>query len=104
MMRIGVLAVQGAFIEHEHMLRSLGVSCFEIRNREDIAAPFDGLILPGGESTVMGALLRDLELLEPLRERIRQGLPVLGTCAGLILLAEELPAGRPSISPPCPPP
>ena len=68
MMRIGVLAVQGAFIEHEHMLRSLGVSCFEIRNREDIAAPFDGLILPGGESTVMGALLRDLELLEPLRE------------------------------------
>lgn len=74
MMRIGVLAVQGAFIEHEHMLRSLGVSCFEIRNREDIAAPFDGLILPGGESTVMGALLRDLELLEPLRERIRQGL------------------------------
>ena len=67
MMRIGVLAVQGAFIEHEHMLRSLGVSCFEIRNREDIAAPFDGLILPGGESTVMGALLRDLELLEPLR-------------------------------------
>ena len=95
MMRIGVLAVQGAFIEHEHMLRSLGVSCFEIRNREDIAAPFDGLILPGGESTVMGALLRDLELLEPLRERIRQGLPVLGTCAGLILLVEELPGGEP---------
>ena len=94
MMRIGVLAVQGAFIEHEHMLRSLGVSCFEIRNREDSAAPFDGLILPGGESTVMGALLRDLELLEPLRERIRQGLPVLGTCAGLILLAEELPGGE----------
>lgn len=88
-MTIAVLAVQGAFIEHEAMLASLGVDHFEIRRREDLRRPFDGLILPGGESTVMRSLLRDLELFEPLLQRIREGLPVLGTCAGLILLADQ---------------
>lgn len=87
-MNIGVLAVQGAFIEHEAMLASMGVPCFEIRQKKDLERPFDGLILPGGESTVMGALLRDLHLFDALRNRILAGLPVLGTCAGLILLSD----------------
>lgn len=88
MLRIGVLAVQGAFAEHEKMLRTLGADCFEIRQTEDLTGRMDGLVLPGGESTVMGKLLRGLRLFEPLQEKIRSGLPVLGTCAGLILLAE----------------
>ncbi len=89
-MRIGVLAVQGAFIEHERMLQKLGAEAFEIRQKTDLAKPFDGLILPGGESTVMGKLLRELDLFDGLQARIEKGLPVLGTCAGLILLAEKL--------------
>lgn len=89
-MRIAVLAVQGAFIEHEEKLNELGVETFEIRQRRDLEQKFDGLILPGGESTVMGKLLRELDLLEPLHTRMKEGLPVLGTCAGLILLAEHL--------------
>ena len=89
-MRIGVLAVQGAFIEHEQMLRKLDVETFEIRRKEDVSQPLDGLVLPGGESTVMGKLLQELGLFEPLHKQIVQGLPVLGTCAGLIWLAETL--------------
>lgn len=87
-MRIAVLALQGAFIEHEQMLTRLGVPSFEIRQKSDLSRPFDGLILPGGESTVQGKLLRELELFDPLRERIAGGLPVFGTCAGLLLLAK----------------
>lgn len=89
-MKIAVLAVQGAFIEHEKMLERLGVESFEIRQKKDLEQDFDGLILPGGESTVMGKLLRELDLFDTLRERIVGGLPVLGTCAGLILLAQRL--------------
>lgn len=89
-MVIGVLALQGAFVEHEKVLKSLGAECFEIRGEKDLERQMDGLILPGGESTVMGKLMRELNLFEPLRERILQGLPVFGTCAGLILLAENL--------------
>lgn len=105
-MKIGVLAVQGAFIEHEQILAKLGVETVEIRQKSDLAPravsscaeqspaesgrPFDGLILPGGESTVQGKLLRDLGLFEPLQKMIQNGLPVFGTCAGLILLAEHL--------------
>lgn len=89
-MKIGVLALQGAFIEHEHMLSRLNISSFEIRQRKDIEKGFDGLIIPGGESTVQGKLLRELGLFEPLRERIESGLPVFGTCAGLLLLAKEI--------------
>lgn len=88
--RIGVLSVQGAFIEHIHLLRSLGVDCFEIRQAHDIAHSFDGLILPGGESSVQAHLLKELQLFEPLRNHILQGMPVLGTCAGLILLAAHI--------------
>ena len=88
--KIGVLAVQGAFAEHRQILEKLGVETFEIRQLRDLEQNFDGLILPGGESTVQGKLLHDLGLFEPLRERIESGLPTLGTCAGLILLAEKL--------------
>ena len=88
--KIGVLAVQGAFAEHRQILEKFGVESFEIRQLRDLEQDFDGLILPGGESTVQGKLLHDLGLFEPLRERIESGLPTLGTCAGLILLAEKL--------------
>jgi 5'-phosphate synthase pdxT subunit len=89
-MVIGVLALQGAFIEHENTLSKLEAESFEIRKKTDLSRSFDGLILPGGESTVMGKLLRDLKLFAPLKEMIEGGLPVLGTCAGLILLASHL--------------
>ena len=87
-MRIAVLALQGAFIEHEQMLQRLGVETFEVRQLADWQQPKDGLILPGGESTVQMRLLRQLGLLEPIRRDILEGLPVFGTCAGMILLAE----------------
>ncbi|MDD6194414.1 MAG: pyridoxal 5'-phosphate synthase glutaminase subunit PdxT [Lachnospiraceae bacterium] len=88
-MKIGILAVQGAFIEHERMLQSLGCDCVEIRQKSDLCR-LDGLVLPGGESTVQGRLLRELDLFEPIKEMIQNGLPVLATCAGLILLAEDI--------------
>ena len=94
MMRIGVLALQGAFIEHEKMLSKLGTDSFEIRQLRDFDQPMDGLIIPGGESTVQGKLLRELGLMEPVRQRIAEGLPVFGTCAGLILLAKEIDGGE----------
>ena len=76
--RVGVLAVQGAFIEHEQVLARLGVETLELRQASDLERRFDRLILPGGESTAQGRILRDLGMLEPLRERIREGMPVLG--------------------------
>lgn len=89
-MNIGVLCVQGAFAEHMAMFEQLDVSTFEIRQRSDLPDSFDGIILPGGESTVMGKLLRELGLYEPIREMIRSGLPAFGTCAGLLLLAKHM--------------
>lgn len=89
-MQIAVLALQGAFIEHENMLARLDVSSFEIRQEKDLDKPFDGLIIPGGESTVQGKLMRDLGLFEPLKARIEAGMPVFGTCAGLLLLAKKI--------------
>ena len=88
-MKIAVLALQGAFYEHETILRELGAECMELRKKEDLRESFDGLILPGGESTAQGKLLRELGMFEPLYEMIRGGLPVFATCAGLILLAEQ---------------
>lgn len=88
--RVGVLALQGAFVEHENRLAELGVESIEVRQAEDLERPFDRLILPGGESTVQGKLLREQGMLEPLRQRIEAGMPVLGTCAGLILLARQV--------------
>lgn len=88
--RIAVLSVQGAFIEHEKKLEKLGVQCMELRKREDLLKSFDGLVLPGGESSVQGKLLRELDMFDPLKQQIEAGMPVLATCAGLILLAEEI--------------
>jgi len=87
-MRIAVLALQGAFIEHEQLLSRLGVETFEVRQLADWQQPFDGLILPGGESTVQMRLLNELNLYHPIRRAILHGLPVFGTCAGMILLSE----------------
>jgi len=89
-MKIGVLALQGAFIEHIKILEKLGVRCVEIRQRKDFAYNFDGLVLPGGESTTIGKLLKDLDLMDPIRNQIVGGLPVFGTCAGMILLAKSI--------------
>ncbi|MCD7830044.1 MAG: pyridoxal 5'-phosphate synthase glutaminase subunit PdxT [Clostridiales bacterium] len=94
-MAIGILALQGAFAEHGAMLDRLGAEHFEIRQRRDLERPMNGLILPGGESTVMNKLLRELDLYQPLKEMIQEGLPVLGTCAGLILLARSVEGGQP---------
>ena len=87
---VGVLAVQGAFIEHEQRLETLGAQCIELRQASDLEKPFDRLVLPGGESTAQAKMLHELGMFETLRARIGAGMPVLATCAGLILLAEEL--------------
>ncbi len=89
-MTVGVLALQGAFIEHEKILARLGVDSFEIRQKSDLDRSFDRLIIPGGESTVMGKLLRELDMMDDIRGLITGGMPVFGTCAGLILLAERI--------------
>lgn len=96
-MRVAVLALQGAFAEHEEMLERLGAEHFQIRQKKDLETPFDALILPGGESTVIGKLLREEGMFEELQTRIRNGLPVFGTCAGMILLAEKVEGGIPCL-------
>jgi len=88
-MRIAVLALQGAFIEHRQMLARLGVETFEVRQKCDWQQPKDGLIIPGGESTTMMRLLHDLQLFDSVRKSIQEGLPAFGTCAGLILLDSQ---------------
>ena len=89
-MTVAVLALQGAFAEHEKVLKRLGVNCIELRQAKDLETPYNGIILPGGESTVQGKLLKELDMFDPLKAEIQEGLPVLATCAGLILLAEKL--------------
>lgn len=89
-MIIGVLALQGAFIEHQQLLKTLGVEAFEIRQKKDLYHAMDGLILPGGESTVMFKLMVDLDMQDKVKELILSGLPVFGTCAGLLLLAKHV--------------
>ena len=89
-MKVAVLAVQGAFEEHEKVLQELGAQTIQLRQAKDLEDSFDALVLPGGESTVQGKLLRELDMYEPLRAKIAAGLPVLATCAGLILLAEHI--------------
>jgi 5'-phosphate synthase pdxT subunit len=92
--KAGVLALQGAFREHREVLDALGIACVEVRVPEQLDA-VDVLVLPGGESTAMTRLLDTSGLREPLVERLVDGLPALGTCAGLILLATEVRDGRP---------
>lgn len=89
-MTVAVLAVQGAFIEHEKILERLGVTVVELRKAQDLEQDFEGLVLPGGESTVQGKLLRELGMFDCLKEKIQRGMPVLATCAGLILLAQRI--------------
>ncbi len=91
-MKIGVLALQGAFIEHEKMLQSLGAEASEVRLPEQLAE-LDGLIIPGGESTVIGKLATEFGLIEPLRE-FAQTKPTWGTCAGMIFLARDIGVDR----------
>lgn len=94
-MKIGILAVQGAFLEQEAVLDQLNVPWKEIRCEKDLEDHFDGLIFPGGESTVQGKLLKELHLFDPLLAMIQNDLPVLATCAGMILLSEKID-GKPS--------
>jgi 5'-phosphate synthase pdxT subunit len=91
--KVGVLALQGAYRAHALALRRLEVDAIEVRTPEHLAA-VDALVIPGGESTTMSHLLRTSTLLPPLAERLLAGLPVLGTCAGMILLATEILDGR----------
>lgn len=89
-MKIGILALQGAFAEHKQMLAKLNVESVELRSKGDLSAHLDGIIIPGGESTVQGKLLYESDMLEPLKNMILCGTPVFGTCAGLILLAKNI--------------
>ena len=93
-MKIGVVALQGGFRPHIEALGALGADAFEVRLPRELAVA-DAIVLPGGESTAVGRLLVTSGLLGPLAERLGQGIPVLGTCAGLILLASEVLDGRP---------
>jgi len=87
--KIGVLALQGDTREHLAALREAGADSFSVRRRSELDA-VDALVIPGGESTTISHLLLDLDLLEPLRERLADGLPAYGACAGMILLASEI--------------
>jgi 5'-phosphate synthase pdxT subunit len=91
--KVGVLALQGAFAAHAACLRQLGAEPVEVRTREALAG-VDALVLPGGESTTMSMLLDSADLFDPLAERLAAGLPALGTCAGMILLGTEIIDGR----------
>jgi 5'-phosphate synthase pdxT subunit len=88
-MKIGVLAMQGAFREHIASLAALGVEGVEIRRERQLEG-IDGLIIPGGESTTIGKLMVDFNLLEPIRELAAAGMPLFGTCAGMVLLARDI--------------
>ena len=88
-MKIGVLAFQGDVIEHVEAIKKLGHTAVEVKKAEDLE-DLQGIILPGGESTTMGRLLKVTNLLEPLKKKIEEGFPVWGTCAGMILLAKEI--------------
>lgn len=96
-MKIGVLALQGAFEEHIKMLNALNVDTVEIRQLADLEQTFDGFIIPGGESTVISKLLNDLNMRDKLLEKINSGAAVFGTCAGLIMMAND--TGDPKAEP-----
>ena len=89
-MKIGVLALQGAFAEHEKVLEQLGAECIELRQARNLSEPYDALVLPGGESTVQGKLLKELGMFDTIKSQIENGMPVLATCAGMILLASDI--------------
>ena len=89
-MKIGILALQGAFVEHSHVIRRLGSEAVAVRLPGQLH-DLDGLIIPGGESTTMSRLMAEYQLLQPLRDLAKDGLPILGTCAGMILMAKSVP-------------
>jgi pyridoxal 5'-phosphate synthase pdxT subunit len=91
---VGVLALQGAFESHQQRLGELGVLTRQVRTPHDLAG-LDALVMPGGESTTMSRLLTTSRLFDPIADRIAEGMPVFGTCAGMILLATEVHDGRP---------
>jgi 5'-phosphate synthase pdxT subunit len=95
-LKVGVLALQGAFAEHRKTLERLGHQVVEVRLPDDLAS-VDALVIPGGESTTIGKLLVDYSLLEPIRRRVDEGLPTLGTCAGAIVLANDIGRDQPLI-------
>lgn len=93
-MKAGVLALQGDFREHCRVLADAGATPVEVRAADDLA-DVDCLVIPGGESTTMGKLARTYDLIDPVRARARAGMPVFGTCAGMIVLAERVVGGEP---------
>lgn len=88
-MKIGILALQGAFREHRKVIESLGHTAVEVRKPEQLEG-VDGIIIPGGESTTIGKLMIDYSLLEPIRHMAQAGIPIFGTCAGMVLLAKDI--------------
>ena len=92
--RVGVLALQGDFREHLSVLTALGAQAVPVKRAEELHH-IDGLVIPGGESTTMDKLVRAFDLYDPLRDLIANGLPVYGSCAGMIMLADEVLDGRP---------
>ena len=92
-MQVGVLALQGAFAAHSDCLTSIGVQSIEVRTPEQLSS-VDALLMPGGESSTMSQLLESSGLFDPIAQRIADGMPVFGTCAGMILLASEILDGR----------
>ena len=92
-MQVGVLALQGAFAAHSDCLTSIGVQSIEVRTPEQLNS-VDALLMPGGESSTMSQLLESSGLFDPISSRIADGMPVFGTCAGMILLASEILDGR----------
>ena len=87
---VGILALQGAFAEHASCIEKLGGEYILIRKKEDLNKNFDRIVLPGGESTTQRKLMRELDIFDDLKAKIENGMPVLATCAGLILLAEKI--------------
>jgi 5'-phosphate synthase pdxT subunit len=92
-MKIGILALQGAFVEHSHVIQRLGSEAVAVRLPGQLYG-LDALIIPGGESTTMSRLMAEYQLLHPLRNLAKDGLPILGTCAGMILMAKSVPDFR----------
>lgn len=88
-MLVGVLALQGAFIEHQRMLKKCGVDTIPVRKPEELKN-IDGLIIPGGESTTIGKLMQEYQLDREIHAKVKSGMPVFGTCAGLIMLAKDI--------------
>ncbi|MBX5437542.1 MAG: pyridoxal 5'-phosphate synthase glutaminase subunit PdxT [Alicyclobacillaceae bacterium] len=92
-LKIGVLAVQGAFQEHARKLETLGADAVLVKRKQHLEG-LDGLIIPGGESTSIGRLMREYDLVEPIRGLVGEGMPVFGTCAGMIVLANRIQGGE----------